>query len=343
MDWCLSISEIFLQLMKSGDGDTKVIYGQTLTMNLQIHLVVLPVFLIIALGFSLKRTGLVKRDFVFQLNRLIYYVALPSLLFYKIATSDFSSNFNGLLLTGLFVSIVLIFLLSYGYGKVKKLPPTVHGAFCQGAFRGNLAYVGLAIIYNAYGESGFAVAGILLGFLVPLMNFLSVVALILPQKRENYTLGTMFWAQQIGSNPLIVASFVGIVWSFFGLSLPLVVDRAFDILTGMSLPLALIAIGASFSFRKLRGDIALAALSAGVKIVALPFLAGTLLVFLGVRGQDLAIGVILAGTPTATAAFIMAQQLKSDAELSGAIIMLSTLFSLATYTFALYLLQLLET
>jgi hypothetical protein len=58
-----------------------------------------------------------------------------------------------------------------------------------------------------------------------------------------------------------------------------------------------------------------------------------------VRGQELAIGVLLAGTPTATAAYIMAQQMKSDAELSGAIIMLSTLCSLATYTFALYFLQ----
>jgi predicted permease len=108
----------------------------------------------------------------------------------------------------------------------------------------------------------------------------------------------------------------------------------------MSLPLALIAIGASFSFHKLRGDLAVAALSTFIKIVVSPILTGLLLFFLDVRGQELAIGVLLAGTPTATAAYIMAQQLKSDAELSGAIIMLSTLCSLITYTFALYFLQL---
>ncbi len=107
----------------------------------------------------------------------------------------------------------------------------------------------------------------------------------------------------------------------------------------MSLPLALISIGASFSFRKLRGDLAVAGLSAFLKIVVLPALAGGILILLGVGGEELAIGVLLAGTPTATAAYIMAQQLKSDAELSGTIIMLSTLCSLATYTFALYLLQ----
>ncbi|NOR26622.1 MAG: AEC family transporter [Desulforhopalus sp.] len=310
-------------------------------MNSEIFLIVLPVFLVIGLGFSLKKTGLVNSEFLFNLNRLIYYIALPALLFYKIATANFFVSFNGPLLACLIVSVLIIFFISYGYGSFREYRPSVHGAFCQGAFRGNLAYVGLAIVYSAYGEEGFAVAGILLGFLVPLFNFLSVVALILPQRRDSYHMDTFFLVKQIVYNPLIVASFGGVLWSFLTLPLPLIVDRAFEIVTGMSLPLALIAIGASFSFRKLRGDLALAALSACLKIVILPALTGGILILIGVRGQELGIGVLLAGSPTATAAYIMAQQLKSDAELSGAIIMLSTLCSLATYTFALYLLQVL--
>jgi predicted permease len=308
-------------------------------MNQEIFLIVLPVFLVIGLGFSLKKTGLVDSEFLFNLNRLIYYIALPALVFYKIATADFYVSFNGPLLAGLVLCFLIVFVLSYGYGSLRGYRPSVHGAFCQGAFRGNLAYIGLAIIYNAYGEQGFAVAGILLGFLVPLLSFLSVLALILPQRRDSYSMGTFFLVKQVVYNPLILASFGGIVWSFLALPLPLIVDRAFGIVTGMSLPLALIAIGASFSFSKLRGDLAVATLAASLKIVVLPMLAGGILILFGVRGQELAIGVILAGTPTATAAYIMAQQLKGDAELSGAIIMLSTLCSLATYTFALYFLK----
>jgi len=309
-------------------------------MNSEISLIVLPVFLVIGLGFSLKKTGLVSSDFLFNLNRLIYYIALPALLFYKIATADFLVSFNWPLLTGLIISVLVIFVLSYGYGSFRGYQPSVHGAFCQGAFRGNLAYIGLAIVYNAYGEKGFAIAGILLGFLVPLFNFLSVLALILPQRRDTYHMGTFYWVKQIIYNPLIVASFCGILWSYLALPLPLIVDKALGIITGMSLPLALIAIGASFSLSKLRGDLAVAALSACLKLVLLPIFAGGILILLGVRGQELAIGVLLAGTPTATAAYIMAQQLKGDAELSGSIIMLSTLCSLATYSFALYCLQL---
>ena len=308
-------------------------------MQSDVLVIVLPVFLVIGLGFGLKRTGLVGPDFLFQLNRLIYYIALPALLFYKISTADFSASFNGALLFGLLATTLIIFLLSLGYASLRPWSPAMRGAFCQGSFRGNLAYVGLAIVYNAYGETGFTVAGILLGFMVPLFNFLSVLALSLPHRESRRGPGGVDLLKQVCGNPLIIASFVGISWSYLELPLPQVVDRALNIITGMSLPLALISIGASFSFKKLRGDLGVACLVTCIKIVLMPLLATGLLLLLGIRGDELGIGILLAGTPTATAAYIMAQQMRCDAELSGAIIMLSTLCSLFAYTAGLFLLR----
>lgn len=307
-------------------------------MNHEIFIIVLPVFLVIGLGFCLKRGGLVEGNFLFNLNRLIYYIALPALLFYKIATADFNQSFNGTLLGCLVLNTVAIFGLSYIFASFRSYSPAVQGAFCQGSFRGNLAYIGLAIVNNAYGKEGFAIAGVLLGFLVPLLNFLSVVALIFSNHRDDSQLGRSSWFRQVIHNPLIIASFCGISWSFLELPFPEIVDRALSIVTGMSLPLALISIGASFSFKKLRGDLMTAFFSTGFKIVLSPIVAGCLLFSFGIRGQELAIGVLLAGTPTATAAYIMAEQLGGDAELSGTIIMLSTICSLVTYTLALYVL-----
>lgn len=305
----------------------------------EIVYIVLPVFLVIGLGFSLKRTNLVSSDFLFQLNRLIFYVALPALLFHKISSADFSASFNPALLLGMLVSMVLVFGLSYLYTVIRKYPAEARGAFSQGAFRGNLAYIGLAIVFNAYGEQGFAVAGILIGILVPVLNLLAVIALLLPQEDEKHSLGAAFWAYQFVFNPLVIACFVGIVWSFLGFSVPVVLGKALDIVTGMSLPLALIAIGASFSPQKLRGELAKAFFSTGIKIIWMPVLTAAVLLLLGVRGMELAVGVLLAGTPTATSAYIMAQQLKSDAELSGAIIMMSTVLSVFTYSFFLFVLK----
>ncbi len=306
---------------------------------LDIVLIVLPVFFIIGLGFSLKDTGLVDRSFLFQLNRLIYYVALPALLFYKISTANFSASFNPALLAGMILSVVIVFGVSYLYSVFRKYPPAMRGAFSQGSFRGNMAYMGLPIVFNAYGESGFAVAGILLGFLVPVLNFFAVLALLLPQQQREQNIGSSFWAYQFVFNPLIVASFVGVIWSFFNIPMPPVLDKALSILTGMSLPLALIAIGASFSPKAMQTEIGKALLATGIKLMWMPLLTAVILLLFGIKGEELAIGVIFAGTPTATTAYIMAQQLKSDAELSGSIIMLSTVLSIISYSVALYILK----
>ncbi|WP_163340196.1 AEC family transporter [Desulfopila sp. IMCC35008] len=308
----------------------------------QILLIVFPVFLVIGLGFALQRTNLFSRDFTVQLNRLIFYVALPALLFHKISSANFTTSFNGQLLFGLLVSMAVVFLASYLYGLIRGYPAPRLGAFCQASFRSNAAYIGVAIVFSAYGEEGLAVAGIIIGFFIPMLNFLSVVALLLPQRNGDTKPTAGIWLQQLGLNPLILACLAGISWSLLELPKPTIMDRTLDIVTGMALPLALLSIGASFSMDRLKGDIKVVAMASLFKIVVMPFVAVVLLKMFGLRGQDLGIGFILAGAPTAAAAFVMAQQLNNDAELSGSIIMVSTLFSLVTYTGGLYLLSFLQ-
>ena len=301
--------------------------------------IVLPVFSVIALGYLLRRLGLIDSGFLLQTNRLVYYICLPLLLFYKIGSADFFANFNGTLVLGSAAGIAVGFLASYGWAALRGYPPATRGAFSQGSFRGNLAYMGLAIVLNAYGEDGLTRAGILMGFLVPVLNFFAILALLLPQRGSEPGRGAAFWARQVLLNPLIIASFIGIAWSFLKLPMPTVLSRSLGIATGMTLPLALIAIGGSFSLEKLRGDLVLAGFATSIKLLWLPLATALLLVLLGVQGRDLAIGVLMAGTPAATATYIMAHQLKGDAELAGSIVMLSTLLSALTYTIALLALR----
>lgn len=306
---------------------------------LDILIIVLPVFLVIGLGFGLKMAHLIDASFLYQLNRLVYFLALPALLFHEIARADFSASFNGLMLAGMLAATLLTFFLAYGFAAWRGYPPEACGSFCQGSFRGNIAYIGLAIVFNAYGGGGLASAGILLGFLVPFYNFFGIVALLLPHRQRGRQLGPWFWIRQVGGNPLIISSFAGILWSLLDMPLPKVLERSFDIVSGMALPLALLSIGGSFSLQRLRGDISKSLIAAAVKLVWMPLITAGILLVLGIRGRELAIGVIFAGTPTATVAYIMAQQMRGDAELSGSIIMLSTLLSLITYTVALVLLE----
>lgn len=308
-----------------------------LQMLSEIVVIVLPVFLVVALGYGLKRSPLLDAAFLFQLNRLVYYLALPLLLFYKIASADFSVSFDPYLVGGMAMVVAAGFLLTYWFAVLRGYSREVRGAFSQCAFRGNLAYIGLAIVFNAYGESGLATAGVLLGFIVPLLNFFSIVALLLPHRQSR--LRPLMFAQQIILNPLIISCFAGIVWSRLQLPFPMVLDKALHIVTGMALPLALIAIGASFSLQKLRGDLGIAFWACGWKLVAMPVMATLLLTAFGVHGENLAVGVLFAGTPTATAAYIFTQQMQGDAELAGAIIMLTTLLSILSYALILVMLK----
>lgn len=305
----------------------------------QILLIVLPVFLIIWFGYGLKLTGLLHERFVDDLNRLIYYAALPILLFYKIAMAGFAENFAPASLFGQAASIVFVFLFAYWYGGLRGYAPSVRGTFTQAASRGNLAYIGLAIIFSAYGEQGVAKAGVLLGFLVPAMSLLSILALLLPYWHEEQNRKIAARVRQLFCNPMFLGPGAGIVWSYLQLPMPQLLDKVLSIFTGLSLPLALLAIGGTFSFNKFYHSFRLSLSAAVLKVVVLPAVAGVMLFWLGVRGMDLGIGLVLAGAPTATVSSILAHQLRGDAALSANVVMLSTLISMLTYTAALYLLQ----
>src|SRR5210317_932029 len=103
--------------------------------------IVLPVFSVIALGWLLRRLGLIDSVFLKQTNRLVYYVCLPLLLFYKIGTADFFANFNGRLVIGSIVAVTITFLASYAYAVFRNYPANARGVFSQGSFRGNIAYI----------------------------------------------------------------------------------------------------------------------------------------------------------------------------------------------------------
>lgn len=325
-------------------------------MIVEILNIVLPVFLVIVLGWAVRRIGLVDESFLQQTNALVYYVCLPLLLFYKISTADFSVNCNVNLVAGATLAIILSCIISYGYGMWRHYPAAQLGAFSQGSFRGNLAYIGLAIIFNAYGDDGLTRASVLMGFLVPVLNFFAVFALLAPHRNcrvcitgENSSNNCLqYWLPTVRTmttkmlfNPLIIASFVGLLWSYLRLPLPVVAERSLHIVTGMSLPLALLALGGGFSLARLRGDLLVAAMATGIKLLWMPLLATLLLLALGVHGVDLHVGILMSASPAATATYIMAQQMSADAELAGSIVVMSTALSIVSYVLILSLFQLL--
>jgi predicted permease len=151
---------------------------------------VLPVFLIIAVGALFRRFRFYGEDFARGLSRLVYYIALPALLFYKMAASEFNFSQAGKAYMIVLCGMAGCVIVAYIAAIIMKLRTASTGAFVQGAFRGNLAYVGLPIVvyYTSYAHStAYArvpvIAALVLGMMVPAYNLVAIIVLLAGKER----------------------------------------------------------------------------------------------------------------------------------------------------------------
>jgi hypothetical protein len=297
---------------------------------------------VVAAGVVLRRYRFLDGGFIDAANSLVYYILLPALLFHEIGTTDFRQAFSGPLVAGGYAATLATFVLAFVAARALGLGPSETGAFVQGSFRANLAYVGLPIVFNAVGPAGLRKAGIFLGLIVPLLNGLSIVALVAPHRagkeEGGATTGSRI-ARQVAMNPIILACLAGIVWSVLKLPLPGMIDRTFRLLTPATLPLSLLCLGGSFSFERARKGFGTAAIAAVLKVGFLTGIGIALYRWMGLSGDDLRIGAIMLGCPTAVVTYVMAARLRGDTDLAGTIVIVSTAASVVTITGWLFLLR----
>jgi hypothetical protein len=299
---------------------------------------VAPVFLIVALGYFLKKLGMINENFVTVSSKIVFSVSLPALIFLEIATIDFGEIFNvgqiSFVYAGTIISFGIVWLIADFFtedGKDKA-------SFVQGSFRGNFAIVGLAIIVNFYGTESLGKASLVLAFTIPLYNVLSVIALTVPLRKEkqlNYKTTLL----EIAKNPLIIAVLSAIPFSYFNINVPNIIYKTGSYLSALTLPLALIGIGGFLSFKDITKGSLLTIFSTALKLIIFPALTTFAAYLLGFSGMDLGIIFILFACPTAIASFIMAEAMGANSRLAGNILLLTTLASVVTITLGLFILR----
>lgn len=214
------------------------------------------------------------------------------------------------------------------------------GVVVQGAFRSNLGIIGIALCAKAFGHSGLTIGAILLAVVTPIYNILSVYGLnrsIQPDKSINW--GKTL--KDIVKNPLIIAIILGFLCNWVDLKLPKVMYDAGQYLARMTLPLALIAIGGSVSFRELQSTSTLSFYAVFAKLVLVPLLVGIGAYFLGFRGIEIGCIMLMFASPTAAASFVMVRSMGGNHLLASNIIAVSTFLSVFTVSFILYIMKVL--
>ncbi len=288
---------------------------------------VFPVFALIAAGVLLRRYGLTNLTFLKTGDRLVYFAFFPALLFWKIGGAPPSAEVPWRLWTAGLGAITAVWLLSIIGIGASRMAAFQAGAFSQATYRFN-SFVAIAVVFNTQGDAGVARLGELLGLAIPLCNVLAVMTLIWFSRRS-VDQRTRVWLtlRALVQNPLILACVAGMVWARWLPPWPVAVDNTLRMAAYFTLPFALISIGGSLTLTGLRERLGLATAATGLKIAVLPVLGWWALRQMQVSGPDMLTGMLFFAMPASTAMYVLSAQLDSDADLSSAIIVLSTMVS----------------
>ncbi|MCL1844516.1 MAG: AEC family transporter [Defluviitaleaceae bacterium] len=297
--------------------------------------VVAPIFLLIGLGYLLKKLGFFTEKFISCGNKFVFYILLPASLWESLFSADFSAiasvGFAAFAIGATVVSFVAVWAVARFFIREKQ----VLGVFVQGAFRSNMVFVGIPLMRNLAGEDGVALFALIVALVMPLYNIFSILVLsACAESDEKIKLKTI--ALTIIKNPLIIAITSGFILSFLNFQPPEMFARTLSDLSRMAGPLALICLGGGITFLGVDKKFKYALISAGLKVVVMP-IAFTLAAFaFGFRGTELAAFMVLGGTSSAVAGYTMAVQLGGDGYTAANIILFSTLISAVTLTLFIY-------
>ena len=299
----------------------------------------IPVFLIMVLGYALKRMGMFGPAFTDVLDRFNFKVTLPILLFADLSASDFYEVWDTRFVLFCFLVTVFSIAVAFAISALVTRDRSLRGEFTQAAFRSSAAILGIAYAQNIFGNAGM-VPLMMLGA-VPLYNVMSVIILSLTAPgsggldRKNINRAV----KGIITNPIIIAIFLGLVFSLVRIPVPGIIMTSLNTMARMASPLALIGMGAGFELGKAVSMLRPSAIASAIKLLLWPCIFLPLGVSLGFSSQELVAIIIMLGSPTTVSCYIMARNTGHEGVLTSGAVVITLLMSSVTITFWLFILR----
>ncbi|MFM2329992.1 MAG: hypothetical protein RLZZ494_2095 [Pseudomonadota bacterium] len=297
-------------------------------------LLLLPDFLLIVLGYWLCRHTPLDRPIWDGVERLVYHLLFPCLLFVAIVRQPLALG-ETLTFAGCGLAVVVCGIaLAHALRFWPHLDAHLHASGAQTAFRFN-SYVGLALAERIGGVQAVASIALLIALCVPLCNVAAVWPLA---RRSGQHLG-----RELVRNPLIVGTVTGLLVNLSGLSVPEVLITTLSRVGGASLPMGLMAVGAGLRMGALKEAPGMAAALLGIRHAVLPLFAIVLVDAVGLPPGQQAVVVAFAALPTASSAYVLATRMGGHGAFVAGLVSVSTLLGMFSAPLALALLQQLQT
>lgn len=298
----------------------------------------IPVFLLMVLGLALRKIGWIDEPFASRMNKFVFRVPLPVLLFQDLATVDFYEMWDGRFVLFCF-AVTFLGIVIAGLLSLLLKNRRIQGEFIQASYRSSAALLGIAFIQNIYGSAG--IAPLMIIGSVPLYNIMAVTVLsFFSPERKKLDAGTVkkTW-MGIVTNPIIIGILIGMLWSLLRLPLPEIAAKTVSSIGAIATPLGLMAMGASFDFRKALGQKGPALAAFFLKLIGFCAVFLPIAAAMGFRQEKLVAILIMLGSATTVSCYVMAKNMGHEGTLTSSVVMLTTLGSAFTVTAWLYILK----
>lgn len=298
----------------------------------------LPIFLVMMLGYFFRKKNIIGEVFASRMNTFVFRIALPVSLFGQLDSVDFFKVWD----TEYVLFCFLATLVSVGIGILVSFvfrDREVRGEFVQGSYRSSASLLGMAYIENIYGKA--TMGPLMMLGCVPLYNVMAVLVLSLmggsPKGLDRKQLRHAL--KGIVTNPIIWGIVLGFAWALTGLKMPVMFQTTIEYIGRLASPMGLLAMGASLNFGSIRGRLAPILTGSLLKLIGFAALFLPVAIWLGFRTEKLIAALIMLGSASTVAGYVMAKNMGHDGVVSSGIVMITTLCSVFTLTFWIWLLR----
>ena len=291
----------------------------------------IPIFLMMLLGMLFRKLGWMDEVFAAKMNKFVFLVPLPVLLFEQLATVDFSEVWDIKFILFCFVVTAISITISTLISMLWK-DRSIKGEFIQATYRSSAALLGIAFIQNIYGTAGMAPLMIIGS--VPLYNIMAVVVLSVFKPGNNSFDKALVkkTLKGIATNPIIIGIVAGFVWSALKLPMPLILHKTVSSIGATATPMGLMSMGATFEMKKATSKMKPTLVAVFMKLVGFCAIFLPMAALLGFRNEELIAILVMLGSATTVSCFVMARNMGHEGTLSSGVIMMTTLLSAFTLT-----------
>ena len=299
---------------------------------------VLPIFLVLALGYIIRKRGWTDGASLKRMNTVIFNLGLPVLMFRDVSNSNIEELFDAAFVAYCILTTALIFIITLTLGNAYFKNRKVAATFSQACFRSNYAILGLSLVIHVLGDAHTGLGVIPLTFVLPFYNICTIIAFAGNKNKKGLTF-VLAMLKDILTTPITIGISAGIVFSLLGISLPQLIATPVNQIASMTPPLALIIVGGCIDFSVIRSRYKPALVATAVKLVIAPLIFVPIAVWIGFGSEAILVLYVMYGAPTAVGSYAFTCNMGGDEELALNSIVLTTALSVFTFTIGLFLLR----